>query len=58
MLTLDNFKYKTISRDKEAKHHCSQNTRVQHTLDPVTEHMTTTFNTPSQQCFINSGSRL
>lgn len=32
MLTLDNFKYRTILRDKEAKHHCSQNTRAQHTL--------------------------
>ena len=49
ILTLDNFKYRTILRDKEAKYHCSQNTRVQHTLGPVTEHRITTVNTPSQR---------
>ena len=49
ILTLDNFKYRTILRDKEAKYHCSQNTRVQHTLGPVTKHRITTVNTPSQR---------
>ena len=54
---LNNLKsFEETKKHKETKYHCSQNTAVQHTLDPAIEH-STIFNIPllSYQFFINLG---